>query len=174
MARLHPELLEALIVIGLMVNQLESERLALDKMKDRATSRKNAVAIRELDSVQIPFENGRQLYYHRKWLQEYTTGKSTLSKAFVLDWSRTWLKVFVEASQANYFVLAPALATPIYFFVGRNDMQTNAGLAHQYYLAVDAPVKRFFWFDKGGHSIPANEPGRMQDLIIDEVLSATK
>ena len=63
-----PQLLEACFVISPMVYQIESERLSLQWMKDQAEIKKRNDARIELDQVKVPFENGMQLYFHRKWL----------------------------------------------------------------------------------------------------------
>ena len=171
-ARTHPELLYAYIPIGPMINQLESERLALSAMRKDAMARRNEKAIEELNKVNIPFGNGEQLYYHRKWLQVFSGSRRTLSKSYVDNWSATWLAVFNEASKDNLMETLPSIACPVYFFAGRKDYQTNSSIAEKYHLALKAPRKGFFWFETG-HSIPGAAPEQMQDIIIEKILPET-
>ncbi len=70
MAKNYPELLYAYIPICPMINQLESERIILEAMKEKASKTGNEKALQELSLVKVPFENGRQLYFHRKWVLE--------------------------------------------------------------------------------------------------------
>jgi pimeloyl-ACP methyl ester carboxylesterase len=68
MADKHPDQLYAYMAVSPAVNQWESERLSLHELKLKAAAQKNARAMTELAQVKIPFENGLQNYYDRKWL----------------------------------------------------------------------------------------------------------
>jgi pimeloyl-ACP methyl ester carboxylesterase len=68
MADKHPEQLYAYMAVSPAVNQWESERISLNELKQKAIAQKNETAISELGKVKIPFENGEQNYYDRKWL----------------------------------------------------------------------------------------------------------
>lgn len=172
-ARHYPELLYAYMPIGPMINQLESERVALSLMMDRARKNGNERQLEELASVRIPFENGEQLYLHRKWLLDLAGSRKKLSKSYLEDWSARWLKVFNDASEENLIETLPAVDCPVYFFAGRKDYQTNSAIAERYYAVLRAPKKGFFWFESSAHGVPTSEPGRLQQLIIDKVLPET-
>ncbi|MGC1241050.1 MAG: alpha/beta hydrolase [Chryseosolibacter sp.] len=172
-ARDYPALLYAYMPIGPMINQRESERIALGIMKEKALKTGNQTEMEELATVRIPFETGKQLYYHRKWLLDFAGSKRNLSQRYVEDWSATWLKVFNEASGDNLIESLPAIGCPVYFFVGRKDYQTNSKITETYYTALQAPKKALFWFELSGHSIPSSEPDRLQDLIIEKILPQT-
>lgn len=172
-ARNYPELLYAYLPVGPMINQGESERLSLALMMSDAKRRGNQSELEELSTVRIPFENGEQLYYHRKWLLAYAGSKRQLSKSYVENWASTWLPLFNEASQVNLIDEAPVIRCPVYFFTGRNDLQTNASLTEAYYKRLQAPLKALFWFKYSGHAVPTSEPALMQKLIIEKVLPET-
>lgn len=171
-ARRYPRQLYAFIAIGPMVNQLESERMALLMMRQNASSTGNGVEKQELARVRIPFENGEQLFYHRKWLLNLSGSKRTLSEKSVVEWADRWLEVFNEASKDNLFKSLPVIACPVYFFLGRSDYQTNSAIADAYYRQVVAPKKALCWFHCA-HSIPFSSPERMQQLLIEKVLPET-
>lgn len=172
LVKVHPSKVEAFIAIGSMVNQQESERIALDLMKIKAIKAGNTQAQAELESIKIPFENAEQLYYHRKYLFEYNGTRVPFSKEFVVSWGQKWLAVFNEASEENLFESLHEVHCPIYFFAGRNDYQTNSSLVEQYFKTVKAPAKEFFWFEKAGHSIPSTFGTQMQKIIIEKILRA--
>lgn len=71
MADKNPELLYAYIAISPVINNWESEQLALDMLKKEMGSK----AQKELSEVKIPFENAEQLYCHRKWLFKHSGQK---------------------------------------------------------------------------------------------------
>lgn len=169
-AKNYPELLHAYIPISPMINQLESERTILEMMKEKARKTGNDIAIKELDLVKIPFENGEQLYFHRKWVLKFMGSKAKITKSYVEEWAVTWLPVFNEASKDNLFESAPTIGCPVYFFVGRKDYQTNSILTEKYYQTLSAPKKNLFWFEHSGHSLPTTEPGLLQELIIEKIL----
>ena len=167
MAKNYPELLYAYIPICPMINQQESERITLAAMKDKASQAQNDGALRELSLVKIPFEDGEQLYFHRKWVLDYMGSKAKITKTQVQEWALMWLPLFNEASKDNLFESAPALRCPVYFFVGRKDVQTNSGITEKYYNILDAPKKQLYWFERSGHSLPTTEPDLLQEIIID-------
>ncbi len=161
----HPDLLHAYFAVSPMVNQLESERLALDWMMKEAEKRGDKEAIRELSLVQVPFQTGEQLYYHRRWLAE-GMGSKPPARAFVVAWAHKWLPLFNEASKVNLFRQAPEFNCPVYFFVGSKDYQTNFKLTEQYFRLVKAEKKQLFWFTNSAHNLNLTEPKKLQDLLI--------
>jgi pimeloyl-ACP methyl ester carboxylesterase len=166
MAKNYPDLINAYFAICPMVNQLESERTILQLMKDKARKTGNKVAQHELAAINIPFENGEQLYFHRKWVLNYMGSKAKITKDQVEQWSATWLPIFNTASKDNLFESATKLECPVYFFVGRKDYQTNSGITEKYFQMLSAPEKELFWFERSAHSLPTTEPEKLQDVII--------
>jgi len=172
----YPGLLYAYVAISPMINQLESERATLKMLKENAIKKSRNKAVRELSGVNIPFENGEQLYYDRKWLFAFNGQKLlkiTFRKKLVLPWASTWLTVFNEASAVNLFETAPEIKCPVYFFAGKKDYQTRFTITEDYYNKITAPQKQLFWFEQSGHTIPDTEPALMQDIIINKILPAT-
>lgn len=172
-ARKYPDLLYAYIAIGPMINQLESERIVLTLMREKALKTGNQKETEELAKVNIPFENGEQLYYHRKWLFDFSGSRKKLSRSYVENWATTWLQVFNTASKENLIETLPVIACPVYFFAGRKDYQTNSSITEDYYTRISAPKKALIWFENSGHAIPSSDPDRMQKIIIEKVLPET-
>lgn len=166
LAKHRPHKVFAYFAVCPMVDQLESEQIALNLMLKRARQNNNKKALAELTTVKIPLENGEQLYIHRKWLQEYMGSKTKLQQQQVVDWAKMWLTVFNEASAELVSDAMPVLDCPVYFLLGRKDVQTNSKLAEKYYQALTAPKKNIFWFEWSGHSLPTTEPEKFQQVII--------
>ncbi|HEX6223972.1 MAG TPA: alpha/beta hydrolase [Chryseolinea sp.] len=166
MAKNFPEKLHAYISICPMINQLESERTALQLMEERASEAGNDKALQELSQVKVPFENGKQLYIHRKWVLSYMGSKAKITEKQVEDWSQSWLQIFNEASRENLFESAASIRCPVYLFIGRKDVQTNSKLAEKYFHILEAPQKELYWFELSGHSLPTTEPELLQTRII--------
>jgi pimeloyl-ACP methyl ester carboxylesterase len=166
----HPELLLAYLAISPMVHQVESERLSLEWMITKAKKDNNLLAQKELAMINIPFQNADQLYYHRSWLAKFMKTKLP-SKTFVTTWGKKWLSLFNEASQVNFFTFAPQIRCPVYFFVGKKDYQTHFKLTEDYYKMLKADKKQLFWFTDSGHNLNLTEPKKLQEIIINEILS---
>jgi|SRR6056297_377124 len=49
------------------------------------------------------------------------------------------------------------LDVPVYFFIGRHDINAPTHLAEDYYTQLQAPDKKFIWFENSGHSPWINE-----------------
>lgn len=169
----YPESLYAYVAISPVINQQESEKVSLALMKEKYLRENNKQASEELSSVNIPFENADQLYYHRKWLFAFEGQKLSaraFPKKFVLSWAATWFNVWTEATKLNLNEKLPVVKCPVYFFVGKNDYQTNFSISEHYFSTLSAPLKQICWFEKSGHLIPDTEPLLMQNLIIEKVL----
>jgi pimeloyl-ACP methyl ester carboxylesterase len=166
LAKNFPEKLHAYVAVGPMINQLESERIVLKLMIEKAKTGKKHELLKDLETIRIPFENGEQLYFHRKYLFEYMGSKRPLEKSYVLSWSKTWLTVYNDASKENLFETLPRLNCPVYFFAGRKDYQTNSSITQAYYTKVSASEKKLVWFEKSAHGIPTSEPDKFQDELI--------
>jgi len=172
MADKHPDLLYAYMAVSPAVNQWESELISLNELKQKAVQQKNTRAINELATVKIPFGNGLQNYYDRKWLSIFngeTIDDTTEFKKYFTE-NSAMTALFKEANYINLTVSMPRINCPVYFFVGRKDHQTNYLISEKYYEQLIAPKKDLFWFENSGHLIPVTEPELMQQDIITKVL----
>ncbi len=160
-----PELLHAYLAMSPMINQLESERLSLKVLLDKAESENDNEALKELKTVEIPFKNADQLFYHRKWLSKLM--KSTLpTHSRVERWADTRLVLFNEASKTNFAEVAPELNCPDYFLSGSKDFQTHYSLAESYYEKVLCKEKKLYWFSDSAHNPHLTETAKFQNIVI--------
>jgi pimeloyl-ACP methyl ester carboxylesterase len=176
MADKHPDQLYAYIAVSPAVNQWESERILLGELKQKAKQQKNTQATTELGKVKIPFENGLQNYYDRKWLSILngeTIDDTAAFKNYFTENSEM-IALFKEANYIDLTVSLPKVDCPVYFFVGRNDHQTNYLISEKYYRQLIAPKKDLFWFNESGHLIPVTEPQLMQQTVIEKILPKIK
>lgn len=174
-AQQYPNLLYAYISVSQLVNQNKSEQLLLQRLKDQATAKKNQTALAELSLIKIPFENKDQLYYQRKWLfgfNDNPVSDTALRKMFD-EFPNSMFTLFGEAANIDFTKKIRAIQCPIYFFVGRNDYQTNCELTYSYYQKIKAKNKHFYWFEKSAHPVVYTEPDLFQQTIIDKVLPET-
>jgi pimeloyl-ACP methyl ester carboxylesterase len=178
MAEKHPELLNAYIAFSPVVNQTKSEQILLEKLKLDAKGKSNASALEELNAVKIPFDNYEDMYYSRKWMFSYdghpfADKDLPLLKQYMEEWGKTWMPTWKEVMKQNLFVELPRIKCPVYFFLGEKDLQTNVGIARDYYAILKAPKKNIHTFENAGHSVLTEEAEQVQKIIIDEILTDT-
>ncbi len=166
----NPELLRACVALSPMIDQLKSERLALEEMIAKATKEGNANAQSDLATVRIPFENVTQLYLDRKWMAKQG-GRPAPLKPFVLNWGKTWFPLFAEACQINLFETAGEIRCPVYLCIGKWDIQTHYRVAEEYFKALKAEKKELFWFSESGHNLNLTEPAKFQNIVISLIQS---
>ena len=168
----YPELLYAYIAISPVINQWRSETMALEMLKERMGNK----ARKELSKVKIPFENGEQLYYHRKWLLKHEGQKFvnlSLRKSFVQAWAVTWFDVWTQACKINLFESLQTIQCPVYFFAGQKDYNTNSYITQEYFEKVAVPKKDLFLFASAGHGLPETDARQFQAIIIEKILPKT-
>ncbi|WP_345146130.1 alpha/beta hydrolase [Flavobacterium ginsengiterrae] len=176
MAQKHPEILNAYLTFSSVINQTESEKILLDKLKAYFKEKGNITAEKELNTVKIPFENSDQIYYSRKWMFDYDgqplPDKDTLAiKEYLKTWSDTWMPTWNQAIQQNLFKELPKVKCPVYFFIGKKDLQTNFTIAEKYYARLKAPKKNIFEFEDAGHSVLIEKSEEVQKIIIEQILN---
>lgn len=68
------------------------------------------------------------------------------------------LALFSEVMEVKVLDLAPAVMVPVYIMQGKHDMQTRPECAELLLKRLGAPEKKFFLFEKAGHSPLEDEP----------------
>ncbi|MES2040365.1 MAG: alpha/beta hydrolase [Pseudomonadota bacterium] len=165
--RNHPELLHAYFAANPVISQLASEKELLATLKIHFKD--NAVASQELASVSIPFKIDEDLFYLRKWLL-YKEGKEFVTsadfKTGFLQWSKTWSPVWNQVMNTDLPKTLKKVDCPVYFFVGKNDIQTSAQITKDYFEQLKSPKKALFLFENSGHQIHKDEAEKFQQAII--------
>jgi pimeloyl-ACP methyl ester carboxylesterase len=165
--RNHPELLYSYFAVNPVISQLASEKELLKTLK--TYFKENSLANKELTSVNIPFKNDEDLFYLRKWLfykdgKEYVTSNDF--KIGFLQWSKTWSPVWNEVMNIDLPKTLKEVECPIYFFVGKNDIQTSTKITKGYFEKLKAPKKNLLLFENSGHQIHQDEPEKFQNIIM--------
>jgi len=176
MAKEHPELLNAYIAFSPVVSQAKSEQILLEKLKRYAKENDNELAQKELSTVKIPYGDYLQMNYAKKWMlvhdgHSLSADDLVVYDKYIKDWSDTWLSTWNEVIGKNLFKELPKINCPVYFFLGTKDLQTNFGIAKEYFETLKAPRKKIFVFENAGHSVLTEEAEKVQKIIIDDILN---
>lgn len=67
----------------------------------------------------------------------------------------------------------PALKIPVYFIEGIYDYTCSFTEAKNYFDKLTAPVKGFYTFNKSAHSPLFEEPGKMLNILLNDVLTGS-
>lgn len=198
-----PELYSAYIGIAQVTNQAESERIAYKFMLGKYSSDGNSKKISEFkkypiteyDSLILPFFNSilRDESMHELGIGTMHNMRSIFKDIFLPVWAcraytikekiNIWVSKFsfINKSQlrgqlinSNIPLIVPKLDIPVYFLSGKYDLTVNIDLAKEYLKVLEAPVKGFYTFDKSAHSPMFEEPQKVKEVLIRDVLNGTK
>ena len=78
--------------------------------------------------------------------------------------------VYPQLKDLDFTTQAARLDVPVYFFVGRKDVNAMASLVEQYYTVLQAPHKELIWLD-GGHGLGDANLGQFTDVMVNHVLA---
>lgn len=184
MADRHPEWLHAYIGVGQGTDVPESERRGWAFAMEQAKKDNNNEAIKELNSIapyavegeQVKLEN---LYLQRKWLNYYggaIYGRNSFShEAAALYLSPEYSEQDIQAAskggqQSANKLLADVimldltsiteLKCPIILLNGRHDYNVSSEVAAEWFETLQAPYKKLIWFERSGHMVMNEEPGK--------------
>ena len=59
----------------------------------------------------------------------------------------------------------PVLNIPAVFIAGRYDYNTPSSLVYEYYQFLEAPAKKFFWFEYSAHFPHFEEPEKFAHIL---------
>jgi pimeloyl-ACP methyl ester carboxylesterase len=169
LAQHEPQKLYAYFAVSPVINQTESENMTLAELKAKAQQTSNQTAMAQLATVKIPFESADDAFYDRKWLFFFNgqKGIDAMLRAHITAPDKQWTTVlFKEVMAHNLTQEITSLQCPVYFFIGKNDNQTQHTIAEAYFKQLQAPKKQLFLFQNSGHAIPYQEPALFQQDMI--------
>lgn len=189
-AQAHPENVATYVGIGQIANSAEGERRAYAYTVAEAKRRGDNEALADLQRIGPPPYPFSTILEQRVWLNKF--GGDWHKPTSLVDLMRTSFK----ASEATWYDLAlfdkgqgfsgnaladqvarfdwlhqaTVFSMPVFIVAGRFDRNTDAELAHEYFDAIQAPVKRFKWFEQSAHSPLFEEPQAFNAFMVDEML----
>lgn len=194
-----PELFHAYIAMGQITRQRESERIAYDFMLKQFNELNDQQSVKELkkfrnlesESDLISFYNSvtRDNLMHGLGIGTMRSMKSVFRDIFLPVWTcraytlrekfKIWKSKIMflprtnlknETLTTDFFGAFPEIAVPIYFVSGRYDLTVNVDLSKDYYHRLKAPMKGFYTFENSAHGPLFEEPERMREILINDVL----
>lgn len=94
-----------------------------------------------------------------------------------VNWFRGALEtmdaVYPQLWEVDFRRQAPQLEVPVYFLIGRHDVNAPPALAEEYYGLLKAPHKQLIWFEHSGHNPWVTESAAFVDVVVNKVLAET-
>jgi proline iminopeptidase len=184
LARLHPQWLHAYVGVGQVTDGPESERRGWAFAIAAARRAGNSEAVRQLESIAPYFAPGqpaplKNIYIQRRWVDFYggvmahrrsNSGESDLA-LLSPDYTDDEIRHIWDGNDfSESYLLAKLLSLdltqikelkcPLIIFAGRYDFDVNAQVAAKWFTKVNAPRKRFVWFENSAHLPMTEEPGK--------------
>lgn len=187
----YPESYHAFIGTGQMVDFAETERIDYEKALEIAKLKNDMGIVKKLMANGVPPYYGKDVTWksavYLNYLSSYMArnpeihnpGYNTLrdlgsSEYGLLDKINsfrgiinTYNHVYQQLYDIDMRTDYAELAVPVYFFLGRHDVNAPTVLVEEYVEVLNAPSKKIVWFEYSGHSPWINERGK----FIEEVLS---
>jgi proline iminopeptidase len=191
----HPAKVSAYVGIGQIANSAEGERRSYAFTLAEATRRRDAEALAASTALGPPPYRIESIVAQRGWLEKFGGGSFRVSVSLPrLMWQSyqanevTWLDGlgFARGTDFSLAALAPQVAgldwlhtatrfaVPVFILAGRYDHNTDADLAHSYFERIEAPYKRFVWFERSAHSPPFEQPAAFNAMMIESVLPVVR
>jgi len=82
--------------------------------------------------------------------------------------------VYPQLWEVDFRQQAPKLDVPVFFLIGRHDINAPTVLTEQYYAVLEAPHKEIVWFEHSGHNPWVSESARFVEVMVDTVLAQTQ
>jgi pimeloyl-ACP methyl ester carboxylesterase len=94
-----------------------------------------------------------------------------------VNWFRGALEtmdvVYPQLWEVDFRIQATKLEVPMYFLLGRHDVNAPPVLAEEYIELLEAPHKELIWFERSGHNPWVTESAEFVDVMVNQVLAET-
>jgi pimeloyl-ACP methyl ester carboxylesterase len=197
MVQRNPELFHAFIGTGQMVAFQENDQLCYDFVLKLMQERGNLEKVQQLKQQGPPPYYGKGVAMKEAAFLTETFSYMNANPAISDDgfntfqdlagseyglydkvnWFRGALEtidvVYPQLWEVDFRTQVLELAVPVYFLIGRHDVNAPPVLAQQYFELLKAPHKELIWFEHSGHNPWVTESARFVDVVVNKVLAET-
>jgi proline iminopeptidase len=184
-----PDKVAAYVGVGQVADMAASEAASYAFALAKAEDRGHRKAIKQLRAIGPPPHTMKAIGTERRWLMamggafgpnlsfaRLVWRALTSPEASVLDLIR-----LVQGSRFSLRLLWPELlasnvqrdfrrfSMPVFFLLGRLDMQVVSSVAATYFDVIEAPHKELLWFEHSGHMAPFEEPELFNRVMVETV-----
>lgn len=178
-----PEKYYSFIGTGQMVDFKETEIMDYKKVMELAKENNDEKTVKKLTANGMPPYYGKDVTWksavYLNYLSNYMTknreitngGYHTIRDIFSLEYGiwdsinyvrgviNTFNHVYPKLYNIDLRKSYTKLRIPVYFFLGKHDVNAPISLTQEYYDLLEAPQKGIIWFEHSGHDPWMNESG---------------
>lgn len=197
MVQRNPELFHAFIGTGQMVAFLENDLMCYDFVLGLAKERGDIQKVEQLTKQGPPPYYGKGVAMKEAaFLMEtfnymnadpniaddgFNTFQDLAGTEYGLydkvNWFRGALEtmdaVYPQLWKVDFRVQATQLEVPVYFLIGRHDVNAPPALTEEYFGLLRAPHKELIWFEHSGHNPWVAESAAFVQVVVNKVLPET-
>jgi pimeloyl-ACP methyl ester carboxylesterase len=197
MAQRQPEAFHAFIGTGQMVAFLENDLMCYDFAMKWAQERGDRKKVTQLQKQGPPPYYGKGMALKEAvYLMDtfnfmnqnpaiaddgFNTFQDLASSEYSLYDKLNWFHgpfdtlgiVYPQLWDVDFRTQATQIEVPVYFLLGRHDVNAPPVLAEDYYERLHAPHKELIWFEHSGHNPWVTESARFVDMTVNRVLAET-
>jgi pimeloyl-ACP methyl ester carboxylesterase len=194
----YPELFHAFIGTGQMIAFLECDLMCYDFALNWARERGDAAQLKALVEQGPPPYYGKDVGWKQATylLDTYrymnanpaiadngaNTFRDLAAPEYGLYDKVSWFRGVIETLGVVYPQLwgvdfrqqATHLDVPVYFLIGRHDVNAPTVLVEEYDDLLIAPHKEIVWFERSGHTPWVSESERFAQVVVETVLAQTQ
>jgi pimeloyl-ACP methyl ester carboxylesterase len=194
----YPGMFHAFIGTGQMVAFLENDLICYEFALDWARQRGDLAKVEKLESQGPPPYYGKDVAWKESAFLMDTYTYMNQNPAISDDGFNTWGDlagseyglydklnwfrgaldtlgvVYPQLWEVDFRLQAASLEVPVYFLIGRHDVNAPTVLAEEYFAMLEAPHKEFIWFEHSGHNPWVNESAKFVDVVVNTVLAQTR
>lgn len=186
----YPDGYHGFIGTAQMVAFLETEKIDYEKAIKVAKEKKDTVTLKKLEKNGQPPYYGKDVTWKSAVYLNYLSasmaqnpnihnpGYNTLRDLFSKEYGildkinyfrgviNTFNHVYPQLYDVDLRTDYTKIQVPVFFFIGRHDINAPTSLAEEYLAVLEAPQKELIWFEHSGHSPWINERDKFaQELI---------
>lgn len=193
----YPEQYHALIGTGQMVAFLENDQLCYDFAMQWAKERGDTNKVDQLTKQGPPPYYGKDTAWKEAAFlgdtftymnanpqiadNGFNTWRDLAAPEYGLYDKVSWFRgvletldvVYPQLWEVDFRTQATKLEVPVYFLIGRHDINAPTVLTEQYYAVLEAPHKEIIWFEHSGHNPWVSESDRFVEVVVNTVLGQT-
>lgn len=198
-AQIHPENILAYVGVGQVIDAAKNETISWNYTIEQAEKKNDKRALKVLKEIGPPvngFYKDDKLLLQRNYLNKFggiLYGKYGNSVINTLPKIPCMFKEYSFRTMLNYvrsntYCLSQPLGqekvdflndvkkldVPIFITMGKYDYNTVSNLAEKWLEQLDAPYKKFYLFEKSGHTPQWEENEKWNKLFVDEILEFAK
>lgn len=166
----YPDDYHAYIGIGQMINTTENDRLgyhfALNLMKEKSddkmlrklikygeppyTGERMALKYATYNNILFDYMDSANLQTVLLLVPQFVREYGLVDKInFARGLIQSFAVLYPQLQELDFTIDAPKMEVPMYFLVGRKDVNAMAALVENYYHILEAPHKEIIWLESG-------------------------